>query len=221
MTSRLFRSAFLFLALTALISRGDPPARLAIVSDDGERDLAALVATELSSHPDLVLLERDDLAKVGDEAKVQQLAGSDAVTLGKLVGADGLLFLAKQGDGTKVRLTSVSLGYALLDEQLPANADLPTQAKSIAHRIAGYAAPFKLTPAQAIPISVLTCAPIFRRPVRAHTRHARPTTRPPAIALGRAGDLGPAKRAHVVHQDGVHARPPLHPRSARAKGRRL
>jgi hypothetical protein len=164
MMSSIIRCLLAVLVLTATISRGDPAARLAIVSDDGERDLAALVATELSTRPDLALLERDDLAKVGDEVKVQQMAGSDAVALGKLVGADGLLFLARQGDGTKVRLTSISLGYALLDEQLPADADLPTQAKSIAHRIAGYASQFKLTPAQVIPISVLNLRADFSTP---------------------------------------------------------
>ena len=73
--------------------------RLAVISTADTADLAALVTTELSSNPDISLLERDDLSKIGDEAKLQQMAGSDAVGLGKLIGADGLLFMSKGPKG--------------------------------------------------------------------------------------------------------------------------
>jgi hypothetical protein len=129
--------------------------KVAVISDADGQNLAALVATELSSRPDIVLVERDELAKVGDEAEIQTLAGQDAVALGKLVGADGLVFISTQDGAATVRLTSVSLGYALLDEPLPAGGDPRAEAKSIAHRVGAYAEKFKLLPAQVIPISVL------------------------------------------------------------------
>jgi len=69
-----------------------------------------LLITELSNSPNITLVERDDLAKVGDELKLQQLADSDAVALGKLIGADGLIFISKGADGPAIRFTAVGLG---------------------------------------------------------------------------------------------------------------
>lgn len=128
---------------------------VAVVSTPDVADLAALVTTELSSCPDISLVERDDLAKAGDELKLQQWAGSDAVSLGKLIGADGLIFIGKGPNGLEVRLTAVGLGYALFDDQNASDVDLPQLAKSISHRVVGYAPKLKLDPAKAIPISVL------------------------------------------------------------------
>ncbi len=141
------------LATTAL---ADPPsARVAVIGDADNQNLAALVTTELSTSPDIGVVERGDLAKIGDELKLEQMAGSDAVALGKLIGADGLVFIGKGPDGVHVRFTAVGLGYTLFDDQITAETDLPPLAKSIAHRIAGYAAKLKLDPAKAIPISLL------------------------------------------------------------------
>jgi hypothetical protein len=131
------------------------PSRVAVISTADTADLAALVITELSGNPEISLVERDDLAKIGDELKLQQLAGSDAVAFGRLVGADGLLFLNKGADGIQIRFTAVGLGYALFDDQATPETDLPQLAKSLAHRVAGYAPQLKLDPAHAIPISVL------------------------------------------------------------------
>jgi hypothetical protein len=129
--------------------------RVAVISDADDRDLAALITTELSTDPEISLIERDDLAKIGDELKLQQLAGSDAVALGKLIGADGLVFIGKSPAGLQVRFTAVSLGYALFDNQVPSGLDLVQEAKSIAHLVEGYAPKLKLSPSQAVPISVL------------------------------------------------------------------
>lgn len=131
------------------------PPRLAILSDADSKDFAALVTTELSSNPSLALVERDDMAKIGDEAKVQQMAGSDATALGKLLNADGILFLEKRADGPHVRLTAVNLGYALFDNQVPDEITPQQEAKALAHLIENDAAKLKLTSTQAIPISVL------------------------------------------------------------------
>src|ERR1019366_7457385 len=145
----------IWIALMTWAVAGPASVRVAIISDADNQNLAALVTTELSSRPDISLVERDDLAKVGDELKLQQLAGSDAAALGKLVGADGLLFLNKGPNGMQIRFTAVGLGYALFDDQIASDTDLPQLAKSIAHRVVGYAPKFKLDPAKAIPITVM------------------------------------------------------------------
>jgi hypothetical protein len=151
---------FLFLAV-ALLPTMSPvladiaPARVAVIGDGDDKNLAALLTTELSANAAIALVERDDLAKIGDELKLQQLAGKDAVALGKLAGADGLLFIDKRPDGTHVRFTAVNLGYALFDDPVEAGADLPQEAKALAHIVANDAPKLKLDPTQAIPISVL------------------------------------------------------------------
>jgi hypothetical protein len=131
------------------------PARIAVISDADNKDLAALITTELSSNQQVTLVERNDFAKIGDELKLQQLAGSDSVALGKLVRADGLLFLDKIPSGIEVRFTAVGLGYALFDDQITADQNPFQMAKSITHRLTGYASKLKLDPTKAIPISVL------------------------------------------------------------------
>jgi regulator of extracellular matrix RemA (YlzA/DUF370 family) len=135
------------------------PARVAVISDADNQNLAALVTTELSGRPDISLVERDDLAKVGDELKLQQLAGSDAVALGKLIGADGLLFIKKDGEQTVVRLTAVGLGFVLLDLTLPAGTAPDVAAKALSDRVAQFGAKMKLPPGRAIPLSVIDLRP--------------------------------------------------------------
>ncbi len=131
------------------------PVRVAVISDKDGNDLSALVTTELSAKPGMVLVERDDLSKIGGELKLQQLAGKDSVGLGKLVNADGLLFIGKVPDGFHIRFTAVGLGYVLLDDNVKQSADLGALAKSIADHLADYAPKLKLTPAESITLSVL------------------------------------------------------------------
>ena len=130
-------------------------AHLAVVNSTETADLAGLVLTELSVNPDIRLIERSDLARIGDELRLQQLAGGDAVALGRLIGADGLLYLDKGPNGIQARFTAVGLGYALFDDQIGSDTDLPQLAKSIAHRIASYVPKLHLDPGKAIPLSVL------------------------------------------------------------------
>ena len=74
-----------------------------------------------------------------------------------MLGAEGLLFVKKQPTGFQVRLTAVSLGYAVFDDLMTADTDtdLPHLAQSIAQRVADYAPKLKLKPEAAVPISVL------------------------------------------------------------------
>ncbi len=143
--------------LTAPAEPASPgsPLRLAIVADPDCADLAALVTTELSGDAALHLLEREELAKAGDEARLQQLVRQNSVTLGRLVGADGLLFLHKTGADVRVRLTAVALGDALYDGQIAPGNDPAVAAQTIARLVSGYAPKLRLDPAKAVPISVL------------------------------------------------------------------
>jgi hypothetical protein len=147
--------ALIWMALILSASAEPSPARVAVISDADNQNLASLITTELSDNQGIRLVERNDLAKVGDELKLQQLASSDSVALGKLIGADGLVFISKGPSGLQVRFTAVGLGYALFDDQIASETDLPQLAKSIAHRVIGYAPKLKLDPAKVIPISVL------------------------------------------------------------------
>ena len=45
--------------------------RIAVVCDAASNDLAPLVTAELSSNPSVMLVERNDIAKIGAKAKVQ------------------------------------------------------------------------------------------------------------------------------------------------------
>ena len=130
-------------------------ARIALVSTAETADLAALLTTELSSHAGVALVERDALAKIGEERKVQSMADTDAVALGKLVNADGLLFLNKENDQIRIRLTAVGLGYAVFDSRIASNTDTTQLAKTVAHEIAEFSPKLLLPPGKATPISLL------------------------------------------------------------------
>jgi len=135
----------------------NPAPHVAVVADANSGDLASIIVADLSNDSTLTLVERNDLAKIGDEIKLQQLAGDNAVSLGRMLGADGLLFVKKQPTGFQIRLTAVGLGFAVFDDPLTADADtdLPHLARSIAQRVADYAPKLKLKPDAAVPISVL------------------------------------------------------------------
>lgn len=88
-----------------------PSARLAIVSESSSVLSAAdLLAVELSAKPQLQLLERAQIEKVYREQGLSA-GNKDALKLGQLLGADGLLLLTPVTEGTnqfvQVRLVAV------------------------------------------------------------------------------------------------------------------
>ena len=137
------------------------PVRIAVIGDAGQGSLASLVTVELSHHMTVSLVEREDLAKVGDELELKRLARSDAVALGKMIGADGLLFLGSGPAGLQVRFTAVGLGYVLFDDRIASPAELPQLARLIAHRVGDDAPKLKLDPAKAIPVSLLNLRAVY------------------------------------------------------------
>ncbi|MCE0497333.1 MAG: hypothetical protein LV481_05230 [Methylacidiphilales bacterium] len=147
----------LSLGTAAFAQETAPTPHVAVITDTGSGDLASVIVADLTSNPNLVLIERSEMTKIGDELKLQQLAGDNAVDLGKLLNADGLLYVKKQQTGFQVRLTAVGLGYVVFDDLLTAdaNTDLPHLAQLIAQRITDYAPKLKLKPDAAVPISAL------------------------------------------------------------------
>jgi hypothetical protein len=155
MTIRIVLFVLLGTGLIRVASAEPSAVHIAVVSDADDKDLAALVISELSGNLEFNLLERDDLAKIGDEAKVEQLAGSDAVALGRLAGADGLLFLQHASDGVHARFTATGLGFVLFDLQFGTDIHLNELAKVLANQVISLAPKLKLSPGEAIPVSIL------------------------------------------------------------------
>lgn len=161
MTRPLFTSLVIafFLSLALSFTTGAQTApessvRIGIYNPDSP-ELGALLTTALGKRKDIELVEREALERIGDEAKTQQLASDDPVALGKLLNADGLLFVEKGKEGLQVRLTSVSLGYVLFDDPFESSVSLEEATRIIEHKVAAYRSKIKLTPEQAIPVSVL------------------------------------------------------------------
>jgi hypothetical protein len=156
------RLGFIFFALSLLAgySRAQMSpvaARLAVIGDSGSADFAALVVTDLANEPSINLLERQDMMKIGDELHLQQLAGDSASNLGRMLNADGLLFIKKQPTGFEIRLTAVGLGYAVFDDTVSSAtpSDFTHLAQSIARRTVDFAPKLSLKPDAAVPLSVL------------------------------------------------------------------
>jgi hypothetical protein len=149
--------ALLLAAALPLFLHGaeDPPPTVAIVASPEGANLEALLTAELSKRPEVRLLEREALARIGDERAVQKMAGEDAASLGKLLGAEGLLVLDKDPKGLRCRFTAVGLGYALFDGQFDKDSDPASLAQILAGRIVSFAPKLRLDPGQTVALSVL------------------------------------------------------------------
>ncbi|MGB8356858.1 MAG: hypothetical protein WCD79_23375, partial [Chthoniobacteraceae bacterium] len=129
--------------------------RVAIIADEASQPVADLLMKELSAKEGVSLVERAEISKLGDEAKLQKLVAQDSVATGKLLGADGLIFLRTDSQGVQARFTAVKLGYALFDDTVEAGGNTEQLAKVLAHKVEGYVSKLDLDPAHAIPVSVL------------------------------------------------------------------
>ncbi len=131
------------------------PTRLAVVSDSGAADLGTLMTGAISGLAEYHLLERDELARIGDERKLAAMALTQGSTLGKLAGSDGLLFLARENGQYRARLTAVHLGYALFDLIFAQDAEPDEVARRLANHLEPLAGKLALPPEKAIPLAVL------------------------------------------------------------------
>ena len=151
----MMRNLFIFLMLACCGHVVANPARVAIIADEASQPVADLLTKELSAREGINLMERADLSKIGDEAKLQKMAAQDSVAAGKLLGADGLIFLRIDPQGVQARFTAVKLGYALFDDKAAAGGNMERLAKELAHKVEGYVSKLDLDPVRAIPVSVL------------------------------------------------------------------
>ena len=97
------------------------PVRLAIITEAADFARAAdLLTVELSSQPQVQVLERAQMEKIYREQQLSA-ANHDYVKLGRMLGADGLLLMSKAADGTNdyvgVRLVAVKPGVMLWSER--------------------------------------------------------------------------------------------------------
>ena len=85
------------------------PARIAIIAAGREYDMAIdLLTVELSQRKDIILLERNEIEKVIREQKLTAggLTDRDALKLGQILGADGILALETAKAGTNAILNA-------------------------------------------------------------------------------------------------------------------
>lgn len=163
----LFRLALwlLFFAPTAaaLAQSSTRPARLGIVAVDPALGAAADVLTAaLSTDGALSLLERNEIARVLNEQRLTAngLAAQNGARLGRLLGADGLVFLdtAKVNDMPVLAVRIVAAGPGVIvgdcyDKNPPE--DLQKWAAALAERVHLLAPKLSVPAGQAIPVSVL------------------------------------------------------------------
>ncbi|HEY8965982.1 MAG TPA: hypothetical protein VIM58_06040 [Candidatus Methylacidiphilales bacterium] len=154
--------AFLFLCASIAFGADASSAstvRIAVIGDATTADLSALLTADLAKQPGLVLVEREALAKIGDERALREMAAKDGAALGRLLAADGLLFLSKDDTGCEARFTAVRLGLVLFDLAIDPKAQAPSELKQVAEnlggRIAGLVPKLGLQLGEAVPISLL------------------------------------------------------------------
>jgi len=116
--------------------------RVAVAGDSSLANLIDATTAELSKRPDINLLERADLEKLGQEKEIQSVLDAKDFSPVRLLPADGLVLLrAVTMDGkTSVfsRLVAVQPGVILREVALPDNADALTQAQALAREFAPY-----------------------------------------------------------------------------------
>lgn len=147
----------------ALAQSGAKPARLAILAADPALGAASDVLTEaLSSDSTVSLLERNEIDRVLSEQRLAAsgLAAQNGARLGRLLGADGLVFLetAKINDNPTLTVRIVAAGPGVIvgacyDKNPPE--DLQKWAADLAEMVHALAPKLSVAAGQAIPVSVL------------------------------------------------------------------
>ncbi len=166
------------MAAFSVCAQTQSPVRLALVSVDPKAQVASdLLTAELSQAAGVILLERDQVARVYQELTI---TGTDLLKLGQVLGADGLLFLdsAEEKDskasavtrGTEllaanrasefralnVRLVAVKPGVVLTAERLNIEGDkIAEWANAYAPRLQLLLPKLAVLTKEAIPISVV------------------------------------------------------------------
>jgi ankyrin repeat protein len=106
--------------------------KVAVISEDSKQaDSVSLVETALGKDSNVTVLERDDMGKILGERKLAGFSSEkieDRLRVGKILGADCLIFLRNQGNGKdevhEARIVSTETGV-ILDSILGGNAVEP------------------------------------------------------------------------------------------------
>jgi hypothetical protein len=154
-----------FLGFVAISTSGaglkmERPYRLAVISDEPAlRNFAGLLTAELSSKPELELLERSEIDRVlAEQEATLGLAG--AVHAGRILGAEGLVLLntstETSGKALILRFVSVGPGIHLGTTRiLWPTSDLPAWASWAVEQQLGLLPKLRISGERAVPISVV------------------------------------------------------------------
>ncbi|HEY0257304.1 MAG TPA: hypothetical protein VGC39_07670 [Candidatus Methylacidiphilales bacterium] len=116
--------------------------RIAVAGDPSLANLIDVTTGELSNQPQLSVLDRADLDKLGQEQEIQSVLDSKDFSPVHLLPADGLVLLrAVTSDGKTgvfARLVAVQPGVILREFPLPDEADPLAQAQALAQEFAPY-----------------------------------------------------------------------------------
>jgi hypothetical protein len=116
--------------------------RIAVAGDVSLANLVDVTTGELSNQPELSILDRADLDKLGQEQEIQSVLASKDFSPVRLLPADGLILLrsvAKDGKtGVFARLVAVQPGLILREFPLPDTNDPPAQAQALVKECAPY-----------------------------------------------------------------------------------
>jgi hypothetical protein len=137
---------FVTLALIAWAGAGmqasADSARIAVVGDPSLADLVDVTSAQLAQEPDLIMLDRMDLDKLGQEQMLQATLSSQDFTAIRLVPADGLVLLraiSQNGQkGVFARLVAIQPGVVLREVALPDGADPLAQATTLEKEFVPY-----------------------------------------------------------------------------------
>ncbi len=149
-----------FLAHAALADPSASPTRLAIVASSPSSTTAAdLLTVELSRNPNLKLFERAEVDKVLREQGLSA-TGHEALKLGRLIGAEGLLLIdsgeVEKKEWLQVRLVTVQSGVLLSNERMPwPPADPGRWAPEFSKLLVPLVPKLGVLPKDAIPLSVV------------------------------------------------------------------
>jgi hypothetical protein len=117
-------------------------ARIAVAGDASLANLIDVTTGELSKLPELSVLDRADLNKLGQEQQIQAVLNTQDFTAIHLLPADGLVLLRavtlNGKTGVFARLVAVQPGVALREVALPDGADPVTQAQALEKEFAAY-----------------------------------------------------------------------------------
>lgn len=139
------------------------PARLAILSENQSQSgaiAADVLTTQLSSNPQLHLLERDEIARVYREQALSK-GNKDYLQTGKVLGADGLLLVnavekVRESTNITVRFVAIKPGVILADEVYGwPGAEAENWSRLVAKRVAPLVPKLTVLPKDAVPISVV------------------------------------------------------------------